>query len=820
MISYLTLGSILLIVHQSDSFTLIQHRLPSHYHYNYFSPLSSQRNENNENAFRDEIINKQIINQIMTNSQTPMRSNSAGSDNTGSNSVIEMTFVGRGSIPLGTSTSTKSSNESITTVPSECLFLTPSKSVTSMSQQRNNPICCIPVPLPTSSAKPLLKLLSFAYKGQPISKSLCLALSPILINRDGSLYDNLPWETWTIENSNTKRNVDAAGNNIDKKYHLGKRDAYNRFMGKDWYGRSVSIGNLAARAKYLLQNDKGKEQDEAESNNTKEKPTNQEEKEELMVSLDENAAKVLAKRVLELEIKESRMAIAEAQEQLAIIQTELSYASNNDFDDGYNNIESMSDEVLIENYDRLQNAIQAVQDAKESLDENEITLENLINQPASRNISDPQGKNRDVGGTNNNYNIQQQQQSEFVSILYKIIESQQSDAPYRGAIGYKPTIDTKEEMFQKSVLPYSSPYELMNEIINEQLNAQVIGCFIENTSLFNGSIILGGALVLKRKAVNKEVMIDGESVMMNDSDDDLGNEGITGGKVIVVECDCDEAIGIALTCGLSISVSSDIWSTSQFNCVVSNCDSDDEIESGETSRAIMDSLPMVEISEEESIVMRTQGDGIMSQGTSIQVPRDYNDRGIGNLFPAQDDRPVFNTDIPVNSLQEYDEMTVADKAQMLLSLDSFEGRLPRPRVLKEAEMSIGMKNDSPYSSTLSPLDELLIPLIDESVRRQIMIREAERRGDVSEIKTLQEDRSMRQRAKECAEEARKNGDKTIAALWEEEAEFYASLRADVTQDEGTYSTFLDRDAWYERDRRKVAERNKKRFGSLFGNDEQ
>jgi hypothetical protein len=115
---------------------------------------------------------------------------------------------------------------------------------------------------------------------------------------------------------------------------------------------------------------------------------------------------------------------------------------------------------------------------------------------------------------------------------------------------------------------------------------------------------------------------------------------------------------------------------------------------------------------------------------------------------------------------------------------------------------------------LDPLDKLLLPLIDESVRRQILTREAERKGATDEVQTLNEMKSQRQISKENAEQARRDGNTDLAQIWENEAEFHASLRADVTQDEGTYSTFLDRDEWYERERRLLVERNKKRFGSL------
>jgi hypothetical protein len=125
-------------------------------------------------------------------------------------------------------------------------------------------------------------------------------------------------------------------------------------------------------------------------------------------------------------------------------------------------------------------------------------------------------------------------------------------------------------MLEKSILPYSSPYELMCEIIMEQLNAQVIGCIIENTSLFPGSLVLGGAVVLKRKGRKKIVDIDGEKIEMVDSDDDFGSKGVKAGEIFIVECDPDEAIGMALTLGLSIQMERSIWEATQTEVCLSD----------------------------------------------------------------------------------------------------------------------------------------------------------------------------------------------------------------------------------------------------------
>jgi hypothetical protein len=116
----------------------------------------------------------------------------------------------------------------------------------------------------------------------------------------------------------------------------------------------------------------------------------------------------------------------------------------------------------------------------------------------------------------------------------------------------------------------------------------------------------------------------------------------------------------------------------------------------------------------------------------------------------------------------------------------------------------------------NPLDKLLLPLIDESVRRQYLIRDAELRQDNEALEQLKSEKSRRQMAKEKAEEARQAGSEDVAAWWENEADLYEGLRADVTQDEGSYSRFLDKDEWYERDRLARAKRTKKSsFGTLL-----
>merc|ERR1712232_496934 len=128
---------------------------------------------------------------------------------------------------------------------------------------------------------------------------------------------------------------------------------------------------------------------------------------------------------------------------------------------------------------------------------------------------------------------------------------------------------------------------------------------------------------------------------------------------------------------------------------------------------------------------------------------------------------MFPTDNPITSINQWDSLGNKDKAKTLLEMSNFSGRLPRPRTVRNAP------------SDENPLDMLLMPLIDESVRNEFYIREAIRRGDLDLANQLKAKRSNRQRAKEQIDAARRDGNETLAKEWESEAEFLEGLRADV-----------------------------------------
>lgn len=605
------------------------------------------------------------------------------------------------------------------------------------TQHEEIDISALPIPIASSLSASAMKLLSHSYTSVPLSKSVLLSLNSLLVNRDGGLFDNLPWSTWSVDPDMKER--DAANNVVDSKYAMGKRVAYQRFMGKDWQGRSISLTNMAKRLRYMLEADEESKKDSGSDDNT-------------MLSLSQ--------RLLELEITEATMFMAECEKNLAI-------ANASEKDDQY--------EV-----EQLEKARARLQLAETSLGE--------------------------LGGTTTDN--QSKSQSLVLSILDKLSE-QENPPPYRGAIGYPAKLDSKKEMFEDSVLPYSSPYELLNEIISEQLNSEVIGCVLEQCSLLEGNLVVGGSLLLKRKGVERTATLAGETVSYSDDDDDYGNEGVLPRSMYVVECFSDEAIGFAMTSRLPILVQREIYERAATKDVeldvMQASNVRNETKSAE-SLSYLNRIPVIRLFDDiADLTTQVEGERVLSKSQSrfIRIPLTTNPSPFDgpNQSSAASNGPVFSTFNPVASLDEFDTLSEDDKVRLLLKLESFKGALPRPRAVK---------------SDPTLLDNMLVPLIDESVRRQYQIRDAERRGDFKEANALREEISPRQRALEEAQAAREAGLEERALQLEEEAELYKALRADVTQDEGSYSRFLDRDDWYERETKaRIKRLDKKKFGSLL-----
>mmetsp|Transcript_2460 Transcript_2460/g.2857 ORF Transcript_2460/g.2857 Transcript_2460/m.2857 type:complete len:190 (-) Transcript_2460:63-632(-) len=185
---------------------------------------------------------------------------------------------------------------------------------------------------------------------------------------------------------------------------------------------------------------------------------------------------------------------------------------------------------------------------------------------------------------------------------------------------------------------------------------------------------------------------------------------------------------------------------------------------------------------------------------------------------------MFPTDNPITSIEQYDELGNSGKVRTLLEMSNFGGTIPRPRIVRQAseEQQQQQQQDSSYISNSgteieNPLDALLIPFIDETVRKDYTIREAIKRNDMSLVEDLVSKKSKRQQVQERLELARACGNNaSVVEQLEKELTVVDGVRADVTQDEGSYSRLLDKDDWYEHDRQRTANRAKRSsFGTLL-----
>lgn len=563
---------------------------------------------------------------------------------------------------------------------------------------------CLLVPLERQSQ---LSLLECVVQAEPLDFLKLYVYNWLFVGRDGGIYDNVPWATWTIDPDERYR--DAANNDIDPKFHMGKRDAYNRFMGKDLMGKSQVIQRLEQQKIRAKKKAKRQEQDS------------------------------LQRRILEIEIRELDMDIAEIDYQLAVFRENASKMQV---------LNAKKETKLIE-----------VEDARLRLAKIDSSVEDVIE-----------------------------------SWIAKLFPDDKPKAPYPGATGYAPA--TVEGVSEAQL--YRSPFDLLIEILQNQLNAEVIGTTLENTSLLDGTLTLGGAVVLRRITPAKTMTVAGEKLSIADESQEYGNRGIKGGEVFVVECDADEAISLSIAAGIPLQVEDILFET---GCVMAE----------RVKPEARFELATFNASDPElSVLVEGQAGNTSTTERTAPIRLSRSSLSLFDaLFQPQSDattRDMFPTDNPVTSIEQFDGFSNEDKARTLMSMSNFEGELPRPRAVKISEQNGGR----------NALDELLLPLIDESARRQYKIREAEENGDLELAEVLRNEKSRRQLAKEQAELSRLKDDTETAEAWETEAEFLASLRADVTQDEGTYSRFLDKDDWYERDRQRTAKRvDKSKFGTLL-----
>ena len=79
-----------------------------------------------------------------------------------------------------------------------------------------------------------------------------------------------------------------------------------------------------------------------------------------------------------------------------------------------------------------------------------------------------------------------------------------------------------------------------------------------------------------------------------------------------------------------------------------------------------------------------------------------------------------------------------------MKIGQFRGRHPTTSCSEECKAFKSNGDDS----SMDPLDELLLPLIDKSISRQMLIRTTEAKGDYETLDELERVKSRRHTAKE------------------------------------------------------------------------
>ena len=224
-----------------------------------------------------------------------------------------------------------------------------------------------------------------------------------------------------------------------------------------------------------------------------------------------------------------------------------------------------------------------------------------------------------------------------------------------------------------------------------------------------------------------------------------------GSAALIVECFADEAVGLALAAGVDVL----------------------------TERSLLE------------VFSRTARFGL-ERRTSV-APLKMRLQVVDDLEPSIAQEVVADAPETIKSADEYEALGTQGKLRVLVKAEEFKrrrGKLPRPRVINAAGCD-------------EPVDELLIPLLDEAVRRDLAVEAALKRGDIAGAAALMAGKSKRHAARDRAAQASADGDLAGEIRARDDESVYTAIRADITQDEGSYSRFLDKDEWYERQRRRT-----------------
>ncbi|CAN0258739.1 unnamed protein product [Pylaiella littoralis] len=222
------------------------------------------------------------------------------------------------------------------------------------------------------------------------------------------------------------------------------------------------------------------------------------------------------------------------------------------------------------------------------------------------------------------------------------------------------------------------------------------------------------------------------------------SRGMMGGQRSVIEVATDEAVGVALALGRQVYVGEDIWEGGRVRV-----------------KFVMDGAKM-----------RLDLDNVEGREMASEIKPP----------PAQP--PAWT----IKSRGALSRMSVEEKRDCLRATGV---RPPRKRALSESQ---DQDRD---------LEDLMLPRMDEAVRRDVLMARAWREGDFARAGELCAGKSERHIVAEQLQAAMKDQDEELAGILMQRLEILESCRLDPTQDEGSYQKDLDADEWYEMDRRRA-----------------
>ena len=304
---------------------------------------------------------------------------------------------------------------------------------------------------------------------------------------------------------------------------------------------------------------------------------------------------------------------------------------------------------------------------------------------------------------------------------------------------------------------YQSSYHLMVDMMRRDACADVSHVLLEETDLLGGQVV-GGALLLERRL--PQAVDSGSAYAMgagppaardargraSSPPEDGGNAG--GGKTtgveapsedaFVCECTADEALGLALALGCQVYADRRVWESCQLTPRYSL----------QRGKMRIEVAPV----DDGGAVEEGSGDGRADTEAGTQRP------------PAPLPWDIQTTD-------QLFGLSLREKALSALGAGL---RLPRARDASDAG-----------------LVDLIAPFLDESVRRELAIRQALEAGDVGTAAALDAGTSKRGTLRRRLREAVDDERYAEAAKLALELQVETSRRMDVTQDEGSYDRYLD-----------------------------